>query len=399
MCAGFSALISVAIPFAACHADTPTINVPAPTQGPTESNTPYLLSPGDAISVNVLGHPDFTVSATILSDGTFEYPSIGIVHAAGMTTIQLSRFLTKKLETSGLLEDPSITTVVTSVAATISVVGDVKSPGRFPLRPGMGVLDALADAGGLNQQPQIEQVTLVKSETHQNVAVDPIKLFGGDQTQNISIDSQDIVLVQPLDPNSAEVNVVGDVVKPGQYVIPENGTPVFSLISLAGGANTDAALSHVQIVHKGVVTVADLRTDMDNITASITGATAYPGDLVIVPVNNRKIAVLGEVKSPSVYVIPDGEQLSLAAAISVAGGLTDDADKEKVQIIRGADTPNPTVINVDLNKYLASGTASGTIQSKDVVYIPRRHKGGGTNQVFGVGALLGGAATFIRLFL
>ena len=59
---------------------------PARADGPALTNaTPmaYVLSPDDQLDISVRGHDDFKASVTVLPDGTFNYPVVGKVHAAG----------------------------------------------------------------------------------------------------------------------------------------------------------------------------------------------------------------------------------------------------------------------------------------------------------------------------
>jgi protein involved in polysaccharide export with SLBB domain len=85
----------------------------------------------------------------------------------------------------------------------------------------------------------------------------------------------------------------------------------------------------VQIIHDKQVRQVDLRSQINAPTADITDARVYPGDLVVVPTNDRKVLVLGEVKAPSVYMIPDGDTLTLSEAITIAGGFTPDLSEAR----------------------------------------------------------------------
>ena len=61
------------------------VNVAAPA---------YILSPDDQVDIVVRGHEDFKASTTLLPDGTFNYPVLGKVHAAGETIDALTLVLT-----------------------------------------------------------------------------------------------------------------------------------------------------------------------------------------------------------------------------------------------------------------------------------------------------------------
>lgn len=82
-----------------------------------------------------------------------------------------------------------------------------------------------------------------------------------------------------------------------------------------------------------------------------------------------KVAVLGEVKKPSVF--PLDHPLRITEAISMAGGFTLDAKQTSVIVIRGQGE-RPTLIKLDIKRSLTSGDPSQDIylQAGDIVYVP-----------------------------
>ena len=56
-----------------------------------------MLADGDQLAVSVLGHADLSTQVTILPDGTFAYPVVGPVHAAGQTVAGLTQLLIRGL--------------------------------------------------------------------------------------------------------------------------------------------------------------------------------------------------------------------------------------------------------------------------------------------------------------
>jgi protein involved in polysaccharide export with SLBB domain len=373
----------------------PTVVDPAFVAANADDPTAYKLCCDDQFTIAVFNHPEFTSSATLLSDGTFDYYNTRI-RAAGLTLAQLTTKLTKLLVASGQLTSPTVTVTVTQVAATVSVVGDVKLPGRFPCKTNMHVLDALADGEGLAQTAQFSKITLMKAGAAKGTSIDAIKLFGGDSDQNLPVGPQDIVMVEARDPNDIDVNLSGEVAHPGQYTVSDEGAPVFSVLSDAGGPTAAAALSRVQIIHDKQVRQVDLRSQINAPTADITDARVYPGDLVVVPTNDRKVLVLGEVKAPSVYMIPDGDTLTLSEAITIAGGFTPDAVRPKVELIRSTDGGDPTITTIDMTTYLTKGNADIVLKPKDLVFVPSKRQGMSSSQSFGAISALGGLVTVLR---
>ena len=95
-------------------------SVPALT--PTPLPPDYVLGPDDQIDVSVLGHADFSAAVTVLPDGTFSYPVLGKVHAAGLTVDKLTAKIAAGL--SSQLNQPTVTVYLRQGRARrVSVIG------------------------------------------------------------------------------------------------------------------------------------------------------------------------------------------------------------------------------------------------------------------------------------
>ncbi len=94
-----------------------------------------------------------------------------------------------------------------------------------------------------------------------------------------------------------------------------------------------------------------------------------PGDLVVVPEESSRVAVLGFVNKPGAYPIREGDRV--LDAIVMAGGSTERGDLSVVAVIRQAAS-TPAVIKVDLKKFATQGDVKQNIplQDRDVVFVP-----------------------------
>ncbi|MCC6739391.1 MAG: polysaccharide biosynthesis/export family protein [Planctomycetia bacterium] len=89
----------------------------------------------------------------------------------------------------------------------------------------------------------------------------------------------------------------------------------------------------------------------------------------------RQVYILGGVAKPSGYVLPPSERLTLLQLISVAGGITDRAYKEFVQIVRTGPKGEREVVQVSLVEIenaiaQGRGEADVPLQPDDLVVIP-----------------------------
>jgi len=129
--------------------------------------------------------------------------------------------------------------------------------------------------------------------------------------------------------------VNGEVQKPGAYPY-QPGLNVRKAISLAGGFNADADQEKVFLIHAGDVKKQENKTSLD--------VELGPGD--IVTVKQSFFFVNGEVEKAGKYSFQSG--ITFRMAISMAGGLKERADEDKVYVTHeGTDQQAYHVENLD----------------------------------------------------
>ena len=109
-------------------------------------DAPYRLASGDRLRVIVFGQDNLTNSFNVDGAGNIAMPLIGLVHAQGLTTSELSTSLEARLR-SGYLRDPKVSVEVEAFRPFF-VLGEVTTAGQFPYVEGMNARMAVAIAGG-----------------------------------------------------------------------------------------------------------------------------------------------------------------------------------------------------------------------------------------------------------
>lgn len=95
---------------------------------------------------------------------------------------------------------------------------------------------------------------------------------------------------------------------------------------------------------------------------------------VTVRLENQRVFILGEVKTPGVVPVYNGT-MNLIEAIARSGDLTDFAQRTNIKILRG-DLRDPVVRTVDLTKMSSVRLSSLYLRPNDIVYVqPRATKG------------------------
>ena len=147
----------------------PTTLPPAPPLPATGGEG--VLGPMDLVEVRVYGEEDLTGEYQVESDGTLNFPLIGSVQVNGLTPTETSKELARLLE-DGYLKSAVVTLRVVEVnSRLVTVHGHVKEPGSFPFTDGMTIIQAIAMAGGLDDEPAANRTTITRQEDGEPVII------------------------------------------------------------------------------------------------------------------------------------------------------------------------------------------------------------------------------------
>ena len=113
----------------------------------------YRIGVDDRVQVTVWRNPELSVTAPVRPDGKISVPIIGDVEAGGRTPTEVAESIKKQL--SAYIREPSVAVILTELRShefltRVRVTGAVRTPRSMPYRQGMTVLDAVLEAGGVN---------------------------------------------------------------------------------------------------------------------------------------------------------------------------------------------------------------------------------------------------------
>ena len=242
----------------------------------------YTLGAEDVLRITIYGHDDFSREVVLSSDGSFMYPFIGQVRAAGLTVQQLSEYMARRLE-DGYLVAPQIAITVTQYRSQqVYILGAVKSPGVHTLKHNTTLLELISEAGGPTPEAgqeviiarakgndETSRIENVKRST-ESIRVNLEKLLAGEVVQRIEIDSGDTVYI----PKGEFFFISGEVLKPGRYLL-ERDITVAKAIILAGGPTKFAAVKRATVQRLVKGQRLEYRADMNDILQS--------EDILVVP--------------------------------------------------------------------------------------------------------------------
>ncbi|WP_261370847.1 polysaccharide biosynthesis/export family protein [Sphingobium sp. B2] len=153
------------------HADPNTLTVvergglPAPetAEGQT-GERPYLIGPFDKLHLAVFAIPELAaMEVQVDSSGRVSIPLVGIIHVAGLTPLQMEEQVKDGLR-GRYLRDPQVAVnLVEAVSQVVTVTGEVKNPGTFPVVGRMTLLQSIALAKGQTDIADLRQVVIFRT--------------------------------------------------------------------------------------------------------------------------------------------------------------------------------------------------------------------------------------------
>ena len=147
-----------------------------PVGGPrTVSEETYRIGVDDRVQISVWRNPDMSVTVPVRPDGMISVPLIGDVKAGGKTPEQVAKEIREKLAT--FIRDPNVTVILTELRShefltRVRVTGAVRTPKSMPFRQGMTVLDAVLEAGGVNDFAAPNSAKLYRKSKEKTEALD-----------------------------------------------------------------------------------------------------------------------------------------------------------------------------------------------------------------------------------
>ena len=130
---------------------------------PLPVGSEYVIGVGDGLSVQVWEQEKMSAVVRVRTDGQISLPFLNDVPAAGLSPVGLARDLEGRLKP--FIVAPRVLVAVDEARPlSVSVLGQVGTPGLHDLTPGAGVAQALAAAGGLKDFAKRDRIFVVRSE-------------------------------------------------------------------------------------------------------------------------------------------------------------------------------------------------------------------------------------------
>ena len=164
---------------------------------PTPEQGDYRIGPEDVLDIAVWNNAAISRTVPVRPDGKISLPLLNDVQAAGLTPMQLRDILNKKL--AEYIPTPEVSVIVREVHSfKVSVIGEVKKPGRHELKSRATVLDALAMAEGLGEFAARGRIVILRPDgnTLKRIPFNYNKVVSTDgELENFMLQPGDIIVV------------------------------------------------------------------------------------------------------------------------------------------------------------------------------------------------------------
>jgi polysaccharide biosynthesis/export protein len=275
-----------------------------PAFGQQES---LLIGSGDLVQVDVMDTPEMEQQVRVTDDGTIPLAYIGNVKVAGQTPANAAGMIERALIAKNVMRHPEVTVKIQEYATQdVSVLGQVRTPGTYPITTPQPILKILSLAGGLSDAA--DRHIMIKRQSGEQLPYFVSNDSDVALAHEVMVHPGDTVLVA----RAPNVYIMGDVNRPGAYTIATNDArlSVMQAVAMAGSAAKTSIPSHVRLIRKTDTGLVETQVRLDEIQkGKQQDVMLQANDIVYVPfswlknvaVNSASIAA--STAGAAVYVV------------------------------------------------------------------------------------------------
>jgi len=286
---------------------------PRPPSGSPERKTApangsaLVIGPGDELEVTVYGAQDLSGHTRVSADGNISLPLIGYVRIAGLSSSEAEGAIEAVLRQNNVVNDPQVSVYVKEYTSSgISVAGEVNKPGFYSAVGPHRLFDVLQAAGGPTDKAANKVVIShrgQKDATTLSISKNPAEMTAS----NVELQPGDTVVV----PRAGIVYVLGEVTRPGGYVLNSSGgISVLQVVAVAGGPTHLASAGKTRLLRH---TENGFQEQQIDVTKLLRGkahdVSLRDEDILFVPTSGVKTvlnasALVGSATTTAIYRVP-----------------------------------------------------------------------------------------------
>jgi polysaccharide export outer membrane protein len=256
-----------------------------------QSSPTTQVSEGDLLDIVIFDTPELSGRFRVNRKGDILLPLAGSLHVAGLTITEITEAVGQRYKDAKLLVEPEVTVFVAEFnRRTITITGEVRSPGVYSIAAPRTLTDTLAMAGGLNDSAS-RTVSIVHSAKPREII--HVTLNVGAQTPE-SIEEGHMEIL-PGDSiyvaRSGVIYVVGELTRPGGYQVEHNNRlTLLEAVALAGGLTRTAKASQSRLIRRSSTGREELTVNLQKVLyGGGPDMLLTDGDILFVPTSVRKV--------------------------------------------------------------------------------------------------------------
>lgn len=326
----------------------------------------YKIAAEDELIIDVYGYSEVQHTLKVSPDGYVRIPYLGPVFVNGLTMDEARTRITKQLSTIYGGIKTGNTSVQVSLgnirSIQVTLIGEITRPGTYTLPSLATVANALYVSGGPNENGSFRSIDVVRNG--KTIATFDLYdfLLHGDLTNNVVLQDQDIVKVNPY---KMRVELLGEVKRPAIFEAREKET-LQQVLEFAGGYTDNSFRDVIRALR-----VTSKAREFVNIPAdSVASFRLRSGDkFYIDSVVNRftnRVTIAGAVFHPGEYALE--EKMTVGDLIKRADGVQEVAATARGVVRRLQEDFTPAFINFNVLDAIA-GKSNLYLQREDSVVI------------------------------
>lgn len=248
------------------------------------------IAEGDLLDIVIFDTPELSGRFRVNLKGDILLPLAGTLHVEGQTLAEITDAVANRYKDAKILVDPQVTVFVAEfVRRTITISGEVRAPGVYPIVAPRTLADTLAMAGGLNDSAS-RTVSVVHAADPNNII--HVTLNVGAQTPESIQEGRMEIL--PGDhifiARSGVIYLVGELQRPGGYQVEHNNRlTLLEAVALAGGLTRIAKGDQSRLIRRSETGREELTVDLHKVLyGGGPDMLLTDGDIVFVPSSIRK---------------------------------------------------------------------------------------------------------------
>lgn len=240
----------------------------------TERLKEFIKEPKVAVSIVKFSFNKFYILGEVAKAGEYDLvPGVGLREAialAGGTTPQADITAILLINKEGQKEkvnlkqilaggediklNPGDTIVVPT--AVVTVIGEVRIPGEVILFQGAKLMEIIARCGGFTENADISNITINRGGKTINIDLTKPEMANSEE---LTLEPGDIIYVPK---GNIKVVILGEVNKPGIYLVPPSNSHLLEVLALAGGLRATAEERRITITRQTEGTSQQILIDL-----------------------------------------------------------------------------------------------------------------------------------------